>query len=223
MTAGLDGPDTSTCIVPRATDRCGRLNALRRLLRPKQLLAQVTVYASGARVRRVTTVNGGAEGALSRVRIVGLPVSVIDDTVRVEVEGPAIATNVRVSVGAPATRDAAEEEAPALRAARAHALLAETEVERMTALSHGRGGGVVEEDFRPTRHHSPGSRSSRRGDGGDGECQSASKALRRNKPAAARNALADPSVRSKRSDRGSPVAARAPRSCTRCASTSISR
>src|SRR5687768_14989138 len=92
------------------------------------VLAQVTVYASGARVRRVTTVNG----SLSHVRIVGLPVAVIDDTVRVEVEGAAIATNLRVSASAPSASDAAEEQTPALRAAAKRVALAETEIARLS-------------------------------------------------------------------------------------------
>jgi len=92
-------------------------------------LAEVTVYASGARVRRVTTVNGG----LSRVRIGGLPVTVIDDTVRIEVDGPAIATGVRVAVDTPPITEAASEDAPAVRAARRQVAIGTAEVERLQA------------------------------------------------------------------------------------------
>ncbi|MDQ3369952.1 MAG: DUF4140 domain-containing protein, partial [Myxococcota bacterium] len=97
-------------------------------------LAQVTVYATGARVRRVTTMTTGTvNGGTPRVRIVGLPASVIDDTVRVEVEGSAIATGVRVAVAAPGEPDAAAEERPALRVARRELEVAESEVERLEA------------------------------------------------------------------------------------------
>ncbi|HLL21477.1 MAG TPA: mucoidy inhibitor MuiA family protein, partial [Kofleriaceae bacterium] len=107
------------------------------------VLAQVTVYANGARVRRVTTVNSG----LSHVRIVDLPISVIDDTVRVEVTGAAIATAVRVAVDAPAVDSAASEETPEVRGAQRAVALAETEVERLdAALARLAGARVVEED-----------------------------------------------------------------------------
>jgi hypothetical protein len=93
-------------------------------------LERVTVYASGARVRRITEL---AAPLPARVRIVGLPIAVIDDTVRVEIDGPAIATSVRAGVDAPAPADAAAEEGPELRAARRRVQLAETEVERLRA------------------------------------------------------------------------------------------
>ena len=111
------------------------------------VLAQVTVYASGARVRRVTTVNGGTAGIMSRVRIVNLPVAVIDDTVRVEVDGPAIAASVRVSVDAPRAGEAAAEESPVLRAARQRVERARTEVERVDgAIARLAEASIVAED-----------------------------------------------------------------------------
>lgn len=91
---------------------------------------RVTVYASGARVRRVTTIPAPLPG---RVRIVGLPLAVIDDTVRVEVGGPAIATGVRVGVDAPDADSAAAEDGPEVLAARRRSAHAEAEVERVTA------------------------------------------------------------------------------------------
>jgi hypothetical protein len=107
------------------------------------VLAQVTVYASGARVRRVTTVNG----APSHVRLDDLPVSVIDDTVRVEIEGPAIATNVRVALDAARAEDAADEVAPELRAARHDVSVAEADVERLdAALARLAEAPIIEED-----------------------------------------------------------------------------
>jgi hypothetical protein len=93
-------------------------------------LERITVYASGARVRRVTAL---AAPVPARVRIVGLPVAVMDDTVRVEVDGPALATSVRAGVDAPAEEDAAAEETPELRAARRRVQLAEAEVARLRA------------------------------------------------------------------------------------------
>ena len=90
----------------------------------------VTVYASGARVRRVTTIPAPLP---ARVRIVGLPLAVIDDTVRVEVGGPAIATAVRVGVDAPATDQAASEEAPEVAAARRRVAHADAAIDRLNA------------------------------------------------------------------------------------------
>jgi len=56
-------------------------------------ITQVTLYARGARVRRTAAIDGAAS---SSVRIVGLPVAVIDDTVRVESEGGmVVAVDVR--------------------------------------------------------------------------------------------------------------------------------
>ncbi|MDB4963280.1 MAG: hypothetical protein JWP01_3279 [Myxococcales bacterium] len=92
-------------------------------------IEQITVYATGARVRRVMTIPAPLP---SRVRIVGLPLSVIDDTVRVEVGGPAIATAVRAGVDAPVASDAAAEDTPELRAARRRVSIADAEVERIT-------------------------------------------------------------------------------------------
>jgi len=93
-------------------------------------IEQVTVYATGARVRRVTTIPAPLP---RRVRIVGLPLGVIDDTVRIEVGGPAVATSVRAGVDAPAASDAVAEETPELRAACRRVAIAETEIERITA------------------------------------------------------------------------------------------
>jgi len=93
-------------------------------------LERVTVYASGARVRRVTTVPAPLPG---HVRITGLPVAVIDDTVRVEVGGPAIATGMRVGVDAPSAETAAAEDGPEVIAARRRVAHAGAEVERLTA------------------------------------------------------------------------------------------
>ncbi len=111
-------------------------------------LEHVTVYASGARVRRVTTIPAPLP---DRVRIVGLPVSVVDDTVRVEVGGPAIVTGVRVGVDAPAAEAAAPEDAPELYAARRRLAHADAEVERLdAALATIRVASVIEAD--PSDH-----------------------------------------------------------------------
>ncbi len=107
-------------------------------------LEQVTIYASGARVRRVTTIPAPLP---TRVRIVGLPVAVIDDTVRVEVGGPAIATSVRVGVDAPGADLAAAEASPELAAARRRMAHAEAAVERLdAALATSQAASVIEAD-----------------------------------------------------------------------------
>src|SRR5262245_55257014 len=93
-------------------------------------LEHVTVYATGARVRRVTAATGPIA---PRVRIVGLPAAVIDDTVRVEVDGPAVAINLRVGLEAPPADDAASEDPPELRAAQRRLALAEADDERLAA------------------------------------------------------------------------------------------
>ncbi|HEX3475385.1 MAG TPA: mucoidy inhibitor MuiA family protein, partial [Kofleriaceae bacterium] len=92
-------------------------------------ITEVTLYARGARVRRTASV------ALTgpRVRITGLPVAALDDTVRVEVEGGAVVTAVHVGLDAPAPEAAAEEVAAELRDARRRAALADAEVERLDA------------------------------------------------------------------------------------------
>ena len=92
---------------------------------------QVTVYASGARVRRVVTIPAPLP---DRVRIVGLPLAVIDDTVRVEVGGPAIATSVRVGVDAPTAELAAAEEPAELIAARRRVAQAEAAIEGLNSM-----------------------------------------------------------------------------------------
>ena len=107
-------------------------------------LEHVTVYATGARVRRVTTIPAPLP---SRVRIVGLPLAVIDDTVRAFVGGPALAIAVRVGVDSPTTANAAAEESDEVRGAKRRAALADTEVERLTrALEVVAAAQVIEED-----------------------------------------------------------------------------
>jgi uncharacterized protein DUF4139/uncharacterized protein DUF4140 len=91
----------------------------------------VTLYARGARVRRVATISL-AQGA-PRVRIIGLPAAVIDDTVRVEADGGAVVTAVHVGLDAPATAAAADEVTPEVRAARQRVALAAAELERLEA------------------------------------------------------------------------------------------
>lgn len=106
-------------------------------------LEHVTLYASGARVRRVTKLEGPVP---SRVRIAGLPLSVIDDTVRIEVEGPAIATNVRTGVDVPVTTTATEDP-PEVAAGKRAVALADAEVERLRgALARTSEAPIVEED-----------------------------------------------------------------------------
>ncbi|HEY4182297.1 MAG TPA: DUF4139 domain-containing protein [Kofleriaceae bacterium] len=107
-------------------------------------ITHVTVYATGARIVRSVTIPAPLP---PRVRIVGLPIGVIDDTVRVEVGGPAIATNVRMGVEAPAAAAAAPEETAEIRAATRRSQLADAEAERLTqAVNALTSAGVVEHD-----------------------------------------------------------------------------
>jgi len=103
---------------------------------------QVTVYASGARVRRIAEISV----AVSRLRLTNLPLAVIDDTVRVEVDGPAIATNVRAGLDAPAG-EISDEEAATVRAARHRVAIAEAELARIEgALARVTGAAVIASD-----------------------------------------------------------------------------
>src|SRR4051812_37077724 len=90
-------------------------------------LEQVTVYAHGARLRRVATVRAPLPAV---VRFVDLPLSVIDNTVRSEVDGGGTVTSLRVDVDVPAGETRSEESA-VLRAARQRVALADAEVERL--------------------------------------------------------------------------------------------
>jgi hypothetical protein len=92
-------------------------------------ITEVTLYARGARVRRAASV--ALTG--SRIRITGLPVAALDDTVRVEAEGGAVVTAVHVGLDAPAPEAAAGEVAAELRDARRRSALADAEVERLDA------------------------------------------------------------------------------------------
>ena len=107
-------------------------------------IAEVTLYARGARVRRVAELARVAP----RVRITGLPAAVIDDTVRVEAEG-AVVTAVHVGLAAPDAAAAAGEDAPEVGAARRSAVLAEVEVERLTAALTALGAAPVAPADRP--------------------------------------------------------------------------
>lgn len=90
-------------------------------------ITDVTLYTAGARVRRVATV----DATLKRVRIDGLPRSVIDDTLRVEVVGPSVATSLSAGRDAPAASAAAAETPAAVRSAERAVALAETEQSRI--------------------------------------------------------------------------------------------
>lgn len=90
-------------------------------------ITDVTLYTAGARVRRVATV----DATLKRVRIDGLPRAVIDDTLRVEVVGPSVATSLAAGRDAPAALTAADENPATVRAAERAVALAETEQSRI--------------------------------------------------------------------------------------------
>lgn len=92
-------------------------------------ITEVTLYARGARVRRTAAIAQPA----SRLRLIGLPAAVIDDTVRIEAEGDAVVTALHVGLDAPASGAAADEESAELRAARRRVALGEAAVERLDA------------------------------------------------------------------------------------------
>ncbi|HSR96528.1 MAG TPA: DUF4139 domain-containing protein [Kofleriaceae bacterium] len=95
-------------------------------------ITEVTLYARGARIRRTAALPADEPTRGStRIRIGGLPAAVIDDTVRIEAEGGAMVTAVRVGLDAPASEAAADEDTPEVRAARRRVALAEAEVERL--------------------------------------------------------------------------------------------
>lgn len=107
-------------------------------------IEQVTVYARGARVRRIARLPAPVPTA---VRFVGLPLAVIEDTVRVEVDGPAVVTTVRAGVDAPDPKTAAAEDTAELRAARRRVALAEAELERLgQAIERQASAPIVEDD-----------------------------------------------------------------------------
>ena len=106
-------------------------------------IEQVTVYASGARVRRVAILRAPLP---SVVRFAGLPLAVMDDTVRTEVEGGAVVTAVRVGVDAP-SGDTRAEESSELRAAKRRVAIAESETARLReAIERLASASVVEDD-----------------------------------------------------------------------------
>lgn len=105
-------------------------------------IESVVVHARGARVRRVATISGAIP---VKLRLVGLPLAVIDDTVRSEVDGPATVHAVRV--GEDVVADAEREESAELRAARRRVTLAETEADRIgRAIDQLAAAPVVAED-----------------------------------------------------------------------------
>ena len=108
-------------------------------------IAQVTVYSRGARIRRSITVSG--PGILpQQIRITGLPLAVIDDTVRIELEGTAIATTVRTGIDAP-TESAASEDPPELRSAKRRYAIAQAEAERIAgAIERTSSSSIIEQD-----------------------------------------------------------------------------
>ena len=94
-------------------------------------IAEVTLYARGARVRRAATIVDVPAGA--RVRIAGLPTSVIDDSVRVEAEGGPVVTAVHVGDDATTGEGAASEDSSEVRTGRLAVAMAVVEIERLDA------------------------------------------------------------------------------------------
>ncbi len=105
-------------------------------------IESVVVYARGARVRRTATVSAPVPAT---VRLVGLPLAVIDDTLRSELEGPGVVRAVRVGEDVVADVDA--EESAELRTARRRVTLAEAAADRLgRALDRLAEAAVVAED-----------------------------------------------------------------------------
>ncbi len=116
---------------------------VREVVSVESRIEQVTVYANGARVRRVASLRAALP---SVVRFTGLPLAVIDDTVRTEADGAAVVTAIRVSVDTP-TGELRAEESDELRAARQRAAIADSEVERLrAALEKLAAAPIIEED-----------------------------------------------------------------------------
>ncbi|HTL32808.1 MAG TPA: mucoidy inhibitor MuiA family protein [Kofleriaceae bacterium] len=106
-------------------------------------IEQVTVYAHGARVRRIATLRAPVPPV---VRFADLPVAVMDDTVRTEAEGAGTVTSIRVGIDIPGG-EARTEESAELRAARRRVAVAETEVERVRiALEQLESSTIIEDD-----------------------------------------------------------------------------
>ncbi|MEO8842342.1 MAG: DUF4139 domain-containing protein [Kofleriaceae bacterium] len=104
-------------------------------------IESVVVFARGARVRRIATVSAPT----SVVRLTGLPLAVIDDTIVTEVDGPAVVQAVRVAEDVMAAVEA--EETAELRAARRRVALAESEAERIgQAIDRTSAAPLVVED-----------------------------------------------------------------------------
>lgn len=115
----------------------------REVIAVESRIEQVIVYENGARIRRVATLRGPVP---SVVRLVGLPLAVIDNTVRSEVDGSAVVTAIRVGVDTPAGEIAPEESAE-LRAANRRVALADADVERLRdALEKLAAAPLIEED-----------------------------------------------------------------------------
>ncbi len=110
---------------------------------------QVTVYASGARVRRIATIV-----APGIVRMIGLPLAVIDDSISASLDGTAVVTAMRVVVDAPATTAAAEETSSELRTARGRLAVANAEVDRIDRALQTQPS-IVATDDRHGAHDAP--------------------------------------------------------------------
>jgi hypothetical protein len=108
-------------------------------------IESVVVFARGARVRRTATLTGPTSSYVKGIRLIGLPVSVIDDTIVTEVDGPAVVQAVRVAEDVMAAVEA--EETAELRAARRRVALAESEAERIgQAIDRTSAAPLVVED-----------------------------------------------------------------------------
>ncbi len=108
-------------------------------------IESVVVFARGARIRRIASLHVALSSDAVRVRFTGLPLSVIDDTVRSEVAGPAVVNALHVAEEI--VTEVETEESAELRAARKRTALAESEADRLgRALDRLAGAPLVVED-----------------------------------------------------------------------------
>jgi hypothetical protein len=114
-----------------------------RALAVSSRIEHVTVYARGARVRRVATVAASAEPPTA-IRFTNLPLALIESSVRAEVVGgAAVAAQLRVSLDVPTTGATSGEEPEEVLAARRRVAAAAAELTRLEAALGALSGQAV--------------------------------------------------------------------------------
>src|SRR5579862_3179337 len=95
-------------------------------------IEHVTVYSRGARIRRVAAVSIPDSVEPTLVRFTGLPLALVEDSVRAEIAGAAVASTIRVALDVPSEGVVAAEEPIEVVAARRRVTLANAELARLT-------------------------------------------------------------------------------------------